>query len=265
VAALLLAKDGRTYCRTTTQPLDASADDPSVSGECWTPGVYIAWPDGRVPYGIGVGGSKYFTVAEITPIVDAAFAEWNSVSCDGGPPSIQAYDVGPLTYVPDGGGCTVSSECQASTNDVIVFDDYVWPHDDLNNTLALTTVTYGVNDGRIFQAYTEVNTAEHSFIAVEPPPSGYYDLQSVLSHEAGHFLGLAHATTSSSLMWAFYSPGHYQLTPDDAAGLCATYPPKPASSGCESAPSGTDWNGAVVGAGFCALVVGRLRRRQRSR
>jgi hypothetical protein len=264
VAVALVARDGWTYCRTTTEPLEASVQDPSVSGQCWTPGVDIAWADYRVPYGISTTGSKFFTVDEITPIADAAFAQWNSVMCDGGPVNVQAYDVGPLTYMPDGGGCAVSTDCQPNTDDVIVFDDDVWPHDDLNNTLALTTVTYGVKDGRIFQAFTEVNTAVHSFTTLEPPPSGWYDLQTVLSHEAGHFLGLAHSTMPSSLMWAFYSAGHYQLTPDDEAGICAIYGAKPPSkSGCESVPAGTGWNGVGValGAGLCASVAVRRRRR----
>jgi hypothetical protein len=263
-AALLLADDARSFCRTTTVPLDASTDDPSVSGHCWTPGMDIAWPSGRVPYGVSMGGSKYFTAEEVTPIADQAFATWNDVACAAGSPSVQAYDVGPLTFIPDGGGCTVSSACEATTNDVIVFDDDVWPHDDPNNTLALTTVTYGLNDGRIFQAYTEVNTAQQSFTLQEPPPSGSFDLQSVLTHEAGHFLGLSHSTVPSAVMWAFYMPEHTQLTPDDEAGLCAIYPPKTAGSGCQPLPSETSWDGMAMTLGLSALVVSCRRRRSRS-
>jgi MYXO-CTERM domain-containing protein len=258
----LLARDAGAYCRTTTVPLDASVDDPSVSGQCWTLGKDIAWPSGRVPYGVSAAGSKYFTAAQVAPVADQAFALWNSVTCNGRGVSVQAYDVGLVDFVPDGGACAVSTMCPAA-DDVIVFDDSAWLHNDPNNTLAITTVTYGLNDGRIFQAYTEVNTAQHAFTILEPPPSGSFSLQAVLSHEAGHFLGLAHSTVPSAVMWATYSPGNTQLTADDVAGLCAIYPPAtPSSGGCQTAPTGAS---TAAGLGLGALGASALLRRRRRR
>jgi hypothetical protein len=264
----LFARDARAYCRTTSVPLDASVDDPSVSGECWPHGKVIAWPSGRVPFGVSAAGSKYFTAAQVSPVADQAFAQWNSVMCMGRGISVQAYDVGLLDFIPDGGGCAVSSACDAAASDVIVFDDAVWPHDDPNSTLALTTVTYGVNDGRIFEAYTEVNTAQWSFSLQEPPPPGSHDLQSVLTHEAGHFLGLAHSTVPTAVMWATYAPGNIRLTADDQAGICAVYPPATPSSGCQLAPRGAAMGSvgfALVGLGALFLLVRRLTPRWSSR
>src|ERR1019366_8185381 len=51
-----------------------------------------------------------------------------------------------------------------------------------------------------------------------------YDLGSILTHEAGHFLGLAHTADTSAVMYASYSPGATVLTPDDVAGICSIYP-----------------------------------------
>ncbi len=56
-------------------------------------------------------------------------------------------------------------------------------------------------------------------------PNGYYDLASILTHEAGHFLGLAHSAETSAVMYAHYHPGQNVLTPDDVGGICSIYPP----------------------------------------
>ena len=54
------------------------------------------------------------------------------------------------------------------------------------------------------------------------------DLQSIATHEAGHFLGMDHATNTSSTMFWSTIPGFtYQrnLTSDDIAGISTLYPP----------------------------------------
>jgi hypothetical protein len=54
------------------------------------------------------------------------------------------------------------------------------------------------DDGQILEADIEVNTIDHSFAIIPDGPVAArdylddYDLASVLTHEAGHFLGLAH-------------------------------------------------------------------------
>jgi hypothetical protein len=182
---------------------------------------------------------------------------------------VQAYDVGALDVSPDSGDCTTSSTCDAATHDVIVFRDTKWPYDDPVNTLALTTVTYGVNDGEIFEAYTEVNTAMHTISTEEPPPTGSFDLQAILTHEAGHFLGLAHATDTHSIMYAYYQAGAINLTPDDDGAICTVYDPPPSSGSCQAGLSSREERtgyGAYAGAfGLSFLALSAWRRRRRSR
>jgi MYXO-CTERM domain-containing protein len=203
------------------------------------------------------------SLSEASRVADLAFAAWNSALCPSGPPNAQAYDVGPLDVPPDSGDCTTSSTCNAVTHDVIVFRDQVWPHDDPVNTLALTTVTYGVQDGEIFEAYTEVNSAQHALTTVEPPSNGTFDLQAILTHEAGHFLGLAHATDTHSIMYAYYQAGAINLTPDDVGAICSVYDPPPAG-GCSSQSTPAGAGLAAVSALWLATLAATRRRRRRA-
>ena len=279
-AAVLAAASGyegaaHAFCRTTTI-MPPVGYDPAVSG-CWKAGTPLVWSSDRAPFGIAQTASQQVSLAEATRIADAAFQAWNDATCDGKPLGLQAYDDGPITMVPDGSylipagsdastlsvwaSCTESDRCDARAHDVIVFDDDAWPHDDPVNTLALTTVTYGATDGRIFEAYTEVNSAQKTLLTTEPPAGGGYDLQAILTHEAGHFFGLAHATDPSAVMYAYYQPGAIQLTPDDVAGICSVQPPAAAHDGCSAAGRDAGNGLALAMAPLAAFAMVRRRRR----
>jgi hypothetical protein len=228
VAIVVAARPAHAYCRTTTSQVP-NGYNPAITG-CWPDGKPLAWHGSRVPIGVVSTASSQISFADATRIEELAFGVWNDIVCPGGRPSIQAFDDGPITQVPQS-GCSSSAGCDAAVNDYIIFDDAAWPHDDPANALGLTTVTFGVDDGRIFAAYTEINTAQKTIVAQEPAPPGAYDLQSILTHEAGHFFGLAHSTEASAVMYAFYHSGATNLTADDMAGFCAIYPPASQSGG----------------------------------
>jgi hypothetical protein len=274
LGAEVVAVRAEAFCRTTTttssEPLGYN---PAVSG-CWEGGVPLHWSISQVPYGVAAAGSplRKVTGAEATRVADLAFFAWENAGCDGGGPSIEGIDDGPLSSVPDASDCATSLSCDPEVHDVIKFDDAEWPYDDPVNTIALTTVSYGVDDGRIFEAFTEVNSAEQNLTTLEPPAADAYDLRAILTHEAGHFLGLAHATETSSIMYAYYQPGAIQLMPDDVNGICAVYPPAGSGGSCSLAMSRTSYGPkgdfVVVGfASWCALKRRwtRLRSRGSSR
>ena len=270
--ALALPATAHAFCRTTTSK-PTTGYNPAVSG-CWTEGVPLAWSIDRVPYAVGSAASKQISLADATRVADLAFSAWSGAQCSGKNVGIQAYDDGPIA-VPTGlegdalagwASCSNSAACDAAAHDVLVFDDDAWPYSDPVNTLALTTVTYGVDDGRIFEAYTEVNSAEQELTATDPPPTGSsaYALQAILTHEAGHFLGLAHATSTQAIMYASYQPDAVALTSDDLDAICTVYPPQTAKSGgCNTSATGGAATGGAVGLSLAALavVVGRRRRR----
>lgn len=269
------AGDAKAYCRTTTV-LPPLGYNPAVSG-CWAEGVPLVWSTNRAPYGVASVASHQVSLTDATRIADAAFGTWNATMCDGEPIGLEAYDDGPIdidaSYLVAQGSdasaltawaaCSDSSSCNAASHDVIVFDDDGWPHDDPVNTLALTTVTYGLDDGKIFEAYTEVNSSQNTLTTTEPPPTDGvgYDLQAILTHEAGHFFGLAHSADTSAVMYAFYKPGAIALTDDDVQAICAAQPPPSTpSGGCAMSPA----RGAATFAILPAVALLMLSRRRRS-
>lgn len=286
VAVLGLARVAGAFCRTISVPT-AIGYDPAETGVCWTggdagPGIELAWPArSRIPYSLVAspidGGaeplaSAQVSLADATAIAHLAFAAWAGTSdagtgplCPGGDPNVQAYDNGPVAPSVAATDCGLTGTCADTVHDtthLIIFRDTAWPYNDPVNTLALTTVTYGVMTGTIYDADTEINTtAPHIVTTVEPPPPGAYDLRAILTHEAGHFLGLAHSVDTSAIMYAFYRPGSIDLTPDDVAGICTIYPPLPPAGGsCAFAP-GRSGKGTFTVAMLGLVIVGRRRGR----
>src|SRR6185436_12882868 len=90
------------------------------------------------------------------------------------------------------------------------------------DTIALTTVTYDTEKGDIFDADIEINAAKVDGVVVNNFTTSDtdvdIDLLSVLTHEAGHFLGIAHSGVSDATMYPQYAPGNTalrDLTDDD--------------------------------------------------
>jgi hypothetical protein len=229
MAATASARTASAYCRTTTTP-KAPYDDMG----CPT-GLPIFWPTSCVTFSMQYLASKQVDLATATDVMDKAFAVWQTASCaeEGSPPAIKLdRHFGTVA-------CTLHEYNQTDSNaNIIVFRDDVWPYSEGGaNILALTTVTYSTKTGAIFDVDMEVNSTQH--LSVEDPvPQNAYDLQSILTHEAGHFLGLAHTPVTTATMYATYSSGSAafrMLDPDDVDGICAVYPAATAAR-CDATP-----------------------------
>jgi hypothetical protein len=258
VTLLTAAADVGAFCRTTTSQVPAGYN-PAVYG-CWQEGTPVAWTSGRVAYSLSAAASRQISLEDATRAAHQAFAAWDDAQCSTmvpTGPNVQAYDNGPVSAEAAASDCGLN-QCDATYHDsrhVIVFRDDDWPYNDTANTLALTTVTFGVDSAEIFDADIEINSAQHKLTVDEPPPSGTYDLQAILTHEAGHFFGLAHATDTGSIMYAFYKPGALTLTQDDVEGVCAVYAPLQPAAGCTCTYASASWQGAFAAAGVAALAL----------
>ena len=154
--------------------------------------------------------------------------------------------------------------------------------------VALTSVLYDPTTGRIMDADIEVNGWDGVAGAIgSPPQHGWYftcatpaqpgtcaqrgdccttygqpdcfgmDLENTVTHEVGHFLGLAHSGVATSTMFATTAPretSKRDLAADDAAGVCAIYP-EPSGCGCGGGAPGA---AALL---LAALALRPLRRR----
>ncbi len=93
------------------------------------------------------------------------------------------------------------------------------------------------DDREIYDADVEINSADFD-INVTGDASGA-DLESILTHEFGHFLGMAHAgaTDPDATMragWNGTGTDLRTLTHDDEEGICKIYPPgRSAGTSCE--------------------------------
>lgn len=221
-AAFLLAAaspvTARAFCRTTTEPVPASY---SPTRGCFTQGLPLFWKNQCISYSMNQAASARTTLAQASQAMQQAFSTWMAASCDAGKVGITISATAPVV-------CDEVRYNQEGPNqNVIVFRDDGWPYSDPNNTLGLTTVTFNADDGEIFDVDMEINSSGNNLSVGDPVPVNGYDLLSVVTHEAGHFLGLAHATDARATMYASYKPGTTSLrsiTTDDAEGLCAIYP-----------------------------------------
>lgn len=257
-AALVLAlgaTEARAYCRTSTCGGDAvgSVCVPETASDC---GTAIFWPAPCVSFSAQTDGGPNVTRAQTESIAATAFSQWENADCGNGKhPRIRVENLGPVTcdtieYNPDG-----------ANNNAIIFRSDGWPYA-ATNALALTTVTFNVETGEIRDADIELNATDVTFSVSDSDVT--FDLQSILTHEAGHFLGLAHSPDKDSTMRADYPPKSTtlrDLAPDDVAGICALYPPGAVIDECDPTPRGglgDECNSPVVTAetGCCAVSVG---------
>jgi MYXO-CTERM domain-containing protein len=251
------------YCRTTTCGSEKSPDCAEPS-KCPSGGVGIFWPEGQVSIGVENGSALRGISAETArSILTQSMNTWTSVDCGGRPPSIS---VAPIELIPQSAGTSAFGRDAAGDSvNAMRFFDAEWPHDP--TAIALTTVRYGLETGRIVAADIEANAAEHDLTVVDM--GGDFDLQSVLTHEAGHFFGLAHVVDRPATMFAVYSGGgnidRRSLTDNDRQGICTVYPPNrfDDTSGCSCVIGSSPRKArAWFGLPLLALV---LRRRKRAR
>ena len=225
LASVVTSGDAAAFCRTTTSPVPADFQ-PSAAA-CWTNGLPLWWRNSCVGYSLQKDASRQISYDDASRIIFAAFLKWTSTACpsDGTGSSRVSIDVHDEGAVACG---TVQYNSDQPNQHVIVFRDDTWPHNDANNTLALTTVVFNPETGEIYDADMEINTAQQRLTVNDPVPSDGYDFSSIVTHESGHFLGMAHSGDSHATMFAHYQPGSTamrNLTGDDVSGICTTYAP----------------------------------------
>ncbi|MDF2694918.1 MAG: hypothetical protein K0S65_3301 [Labilithrix sp.] len=270
---VLAAREASAFCRTTT--CDPSSDECRRNENgCVRDGVPIKWKELPLVYRFHGGGSSKLDTSAARSAIRSAFDAWENVECSKGRTSLRFREGSDIEDDKPLG------KKEASEKFGIFFRDDEWPHDDADESLALTTQIYGKTSGTIDYADIEINTADTDFRLTDDEGQEKVDLQAVVTHEVGHYIGLAHSNDPDSIMVARYCASADRcgqstdvargLSEDDRTAVCTVYPPSandaaPAPAGCAQTESGSRTPaemaalGGIVFVG-CALV----RRRRRS-
>lgn len=220
LAVLLAPGTAAAFCRTTTVAVPSSHDP---ARGCFAEGLLVFWRNACVGYSVHRDGSRGVPFDAAQRVIDTAFASWTTATCatSSRPLGVQVSNLGPAECA------EVRYDPTGKNQNIIVFRDDRWPYRDAGETLALTTLTLDLESGEIYDADMEINAAGTNLAAEDPVFKDRYDLQSIVTHEAGHFLGLSHAIDAEATMFAHYDSGSTSLrslSADDVAGACSIYP-----------------------------------------
>lgn len=281
LTVLLIASPAAAFCRSTT----CKGDCPADADGCPSTGKPLSWAGGCVGFSFQKDLTTKLPAADVKAAVRRSFQSWTGVPCPGGgQASIAFSEAQDVT-------CALSTYADKGPNvNVVLFRDYDFPYRGIDNTLAKTTVTFEATTGEILDADIEVNAAFNEVTTVDTKV--VYDLESIMTHEIGHFLGIAHTQVAAATMNGAYDVGSTtfrSLDPDDIAAACAIYPPgrkatcdptprgglavtcdakveEPESSGCAIASGEPGGQGKLDGArALPAVLLGLLVAARRSR
>lgn len=231
LALLGAPRPAAAYCLTSAcgEQTAGTLCVPGTDVDCGEP---LRWKTRCTGFAIQEDGSRRVSANRLNDLARAAFASWTDTECDGG--ERPGLVVQPLGTIP----CAeLEYNSSAGNANVIVFREDGWPHPASSHNVALTTTTFDPDTGELFDADIELNSSDFDFTTEDDDV--VYDLESVLTHEAGHFLGVGHTDVEESTMLPIYIQGDTSLRtlgPDDSNAICDLYPPRDIEETCNPLP-----------------------------
>ncbi|MCM8814184.1 MAG: matrixin family metalloprotease [Candidatus Omnitrophica bacterium] len=190
----------------------------------WDPygdGVNVKWPDDKIPveYYIDAAGSDDIPDDQDIIAIQESFAAWSNVPTTYISATYKGAYPGIKQFRDD--GFNVLFWVETITGEFSVYFDA--------NTLGITVLT---GTGKLREGYlTDVdigfNGANFSWSAEPTGVSGKADVQSIATHEIGHFFGLDHTNVVGATMYPYGSLGDTTLRTleqDDIDAISAVYP-----------------------------------------
>jgi hypothetical protein len=203
--------------------------------KCVTEGNPLHWASPCLTYSVQVDGSpkSKLDADQVQAFVEQALSAWKAARCPGG--GSPRFEAQFRSYVSCDRREAVCDDPSKNAN-VVMFHDSGWLEG--AGRIGVTTPTGGTRSGLIVDADIEINAQDFSFVS---DPSGMMStsLLYVLTHELGHFLGLAHTQVGGAVMFEGLQSVSFSrnlISADDAAAICAAYPPGPMLS-CGSPPA----------------------------
>jgi len=261
-ALLLLAEPAAAFCKATTcKPAEGVTCATDENG-CPTSGATLEWPRRCVSFGVQQDGSakRGISYEKFDAIVRTAFQQWLAVDCgDGRHPSISLWDMG------DTDGAIVCNKPEfnqtAPNANAWILRDGDWPYHDPASAFAHTTLTYEPSTGHLLDVDVEINSSGVELTTDDLAIVA--DLQSIATHEAGHFLGLSNSSDPEATLSGSYSPASRSarsLSPDDKNGICSLYPPDRDAPACGNPSPSNGFSRYCAGAtepSGCSLAAPR--------
>ncbi len=241
VLTALAPAPASAWCRLTTSRRAPTSAEPCIFPDPTTdpPEQYLAWRRPCSGLAISITStSRDLSDEEVFAIFGRSLATWNAVQCGGQPLGIDIALMGDRTTCNGplyrDGGSNVNSVA-------FVFDWADRMYDP--NAFALTTVWHRRSTGEILDVDMDLNERRGPYGIC--PPRGcserLVDLENVVTHELGHYLGLAHSEEVEATMYSSAVAGETlkrDLSSDDVEGVCTIYPPGEPAGECDYAPRG---------------------------
>lgn len=190
---------------------------------CISEGHQLFWDSKCLTFGVSGLNTRSLglTPEEFDDIIVDSFKVWENVDCGGGKsPGLKVQSVG---VVDSNGDFFCEEEPRANLS--------VWSlvtrWDRSSDALGFTSSTHNRKDGEVFDADVELNLNKIANDSISPADYAIM-LGKIATHEAGHFLGLAHSQDQEAVMFARYDTDdlfNRELNQDDIDGICALYPP----------------------------------------
>ena len=250
LVACLAADHASAYCRMSTEGGAQIGDS-----ACIEKGEFLFWNNPCLSYAVDSRGSQWMDLADIETAVDASFKTWEDADCGGSTPN--------LIFKPS----LTPSTCQraefnttGNVNTIAFLNPWRDPCTDPDDpgyepmALAVTIVWHNTTTGEILDADMMINDQQTTTRnaggpyancpdegCLPPDYAGDADLASIVTHEAGHFIGIGHSDVAEATMFALAERESVQkrtLAQDDIDAACAIYPPGNLDDTCTAIPMG---------------------------
>lgn len=297
----LLPAPASAWCQMTSSDARPTTSEPCVLVSLHPGSHELAWrrrcTSISFSAALGVAATEGRINEDMARVVlGRSISTWTSVDCGGAVSGLE------VTILPEANACTRAAHYRGGRNvHTIVFVADGWATERLHDprALAVTYVWHDPATGEILDADMELNedTKDFHVCALEacadvvPLDSAVVDLENTVTHELGHYFGIAHTPDDrEATMFSEAAAGETlkrDLRDDDRAALCGIYvdPPAmplpatcdptpagglgldcaPASScGCSAVGARASSAGAALLLGLGLVVAGASRRRQRA-
>ena len=281
-AVLLAAGRANAWCQETTCNDPDASTCPRNDNGCKTTGAGRAWRTLPIVFRFTTMHPATILREDARAAIRAAFYRWSDTLCG-------ANQERTSLRFSEGEELTTEKPLVANSHGVepfgIYFRDNAWPYvGTADSTLAQTNVDFIKDKGWFTYADIEINTGISKFTTTDDGDGN--DLQAVITHEVGHYIGLDHSKVADSIMVPAYCQdldarcgkgvvAARRLANDDIDAVCTLYPPGRVNEtttaaaeqagtqgGCAMSPRRDDAWIPLLGLGVALGVIARKRLRR---